>query len=167
VTDTPDPRRLHIRELGARLTNLPANRDHIGLLGILAGALHALDQAVALGYSDLRGVTRDLPAFEHEFRAALKAIAEGSTPPQTWLSGFYFVDALFRLSVLHDRLRQRFPTSGIPAESPVERDVGRIKHGPVAHPVANLEMTLDSALADADAMCTILESGLRGTAKTA
>jgi len=128
----------------------------------MAGALHALDRAVQLGYHDRRGRMPNVRAFASEFRSTLKDIGRGRSLPEQWRAGFYFLSALFRLAALIDRLRKRFgkwPDNR--TRSNLMADVDRIKHNPIAHPVARLATQFDDALAVADAIGVRLEQRLR------
>jgi hypothetical protein len=121
-----------ISGLAGRLTELhPKIPTHVSLLGFMAGALHALDRAAQLNYSDARAQP-ERERFAAEFRTSIRAIARRRRRPNAWLAGFYLDSALMRLSALNTRLNKVLGTDDDRIRV-VRRIVNSLKHEPDAH----------------------------------
>jgi hypothetical protein len=140
-----------IRGLAVRLSACKpsTNRDIAGL-GFMAGALHGLERAAALGYEDSR--SQPVPAqFAREFIDALTANGRGAPPSAIWESGFFFNSAIMRLAALNERI------AGSNDVAPnIRRSVNLLKHRADAHISGERPISFDEAVTAATDLCALL-----------
>jgi hypothetical protein len=157
-------RRSEIRRLAVKIQKLTAVKpeNDVGLLGLMAGALHALDRAAQLGYTESRGTNPNRDLLADEFRRTLAGIgAKHSKLPRPWRAGFYFLSALYRLASVSDRAHKRFREWKKDAgRTTLEQDVNKIKHEPRAHPELRIKTDFAAALRVAGGLCTGLAERL-------
>jgi hypothetical protein len=174
----PAQERSAIQALARRLAALDPKTDVLtDLLGLMGGALYALDRAAELGFDDARA-TPDRDQFAAEFRETLRAIGAGTAAPMPWRAGFYYVSALLRLHALDERIAH-VPTDkgrwGTPrsAEEKVCQEVARrahaelagklkvvvelLKHEPAAHMGRSWPFLFGDAVQFATGLCDLLE----------
>ena len=152
--------RTAVRSFAARVATLhPKNKAHTSLVGLMAGALHALDRATDFHFDDARGkpVPRE---FAHEFRKALEAIAKGRARPDAWLSGFYLHSAMLRLQPINEKLDDLLSESETRVTS-VGEAVNSIKHNQAAHISGKNTVPFAAVLRSAEIACERLERLMR------
>ena len=140
-----------VRALAGRIGSLhPKSDAQIANVGLMAGALYALERAVELGYDDTRSAPNP-NGFAKEFREALGALSRGSPVPDAWLSGFYFHSAIMRLAALNERLDR---AKDVAAKS--RNSVNSLKHEADAHISGRRTIAFAQALKEAEDLCTLL-----------
>ena len=152
--------RSEIRALASRVAGLdPRTRSHVSLVGFMAGALHALDRAAQLNYSDTRAKPK-LAEFAIEFRTTLKSIDRNRKRPTGWLAGFYLHSAILRLDAVDVRLN-KLPKAGKYRPTSIHGAVKSLKHDEDAHLSGTKNVSFSQTLRDAKTICERLESAVR------
>lgn len=97
-----------LRDLARVLADAPLPNDAaLSIGGLIVGAAYSLAKAVQLDYRNIPGGNRTAD-YRKQLVDVAAAVASGQVvPPEQWLAGYYFNNALIRLAVAQELVGKR------------------------------------------------------------
>jgi hypothetical protein len=153
---TRDAELARIAELGRRVAALtPTDDARRGLVGYLAGTLYSLRKAAELGWDDAPAAGPD----GGDYSAVASAVADAEAVDPTWLTGYFFGSALFRLAEVNERLGQLAAgTRGRDRSETVRAALAALRAEPRGSHTAGFTAAFGGALDVAERLCEDFEA---------